>query len=260
MRVAITGAASGIGRAVVEQLVKGGLIPGPHRLLLVDRDAGNLEAVAAPLGETAKTLVADVTSDDVGLKIAAAARDHMDGMDGLVSNAGIILGGPLADLPTPDYDRLFAINTRANWVIAKAAYPLLKASRGAFVATASISGHHPTPGLSAYSASKAALLMLIRQLAVEWGPDGIRCNTVSPGPTLTPMTAVGYADPARREQRETSIPLRKLGTAEDVANAILFLLSDYAGHVNGIDILVDGGLGNTVMTASGAGTGQTARG
>jgi NAD(P)-dependent dehydrogenase (short-subunit alcohol dehydrogenase family) len=181
----------------------------------------------------------------------------MGGIDGVASNAGIINGGSLNDLAVADYDRIFAINTRSNWLIAKAVFPLLKESHGSFVATASMSAHQPTPGLSAYSASKAALLMLVRQLSVEWGPDGVRCNSVSPGPTLTPMTAGGYADPVRKAQREASIPLRKLGTAEDIANAILFLLSDYASHINGIDILVDGGMSNNLMGASGAGTGQT---
>jgi len=259
MRMVITGAASGIGRAVAEQFFAGGLIQGDHRALLVDRDAANLQAVAAPFGPAADILVADVTQDDIGDKIAAAALAHMDGIDAVASNAGIIIAGPLTTTHAQDYDRLFAINTRANWMIAKAVHPLLKASRGAFVATASMSAHQPTPGLGAYSASKAALLMLVRQLSVEWGPDGIRCNSVSPGPTLTPMTEAGYADKTRRDQRESGIPLRKLGTAEDIANAILFLLSPYAGHISGIDLLVDGGMSNTLMTASGAGTGQSGR-
>ncbi len=259
MRIIITGAASGIGRAVAEQLVAGRLIAGDHRLLLVDRDAAALETAAAAFGSAAATMVADVIQSDSGDRIAAAALDHMGGIDAVASNAGIIHAGSLMDLAPADYDRLFAINTRANWLLAKAVFPALKASRGAFVATASMSAHQPTPALSGYSASKAALLMLVRQLSVEWGPDGIRCNSVSPGPTLTPMTAAGYADPARLAQREAGIPLRKLGTAEDVANAILFLLSDYAGHVSGIDLLVDGGMSNSLMTASGAGSGQTGR-
>jgi NAD(P)-dependent dehydrogenase (short-subunit alcohol dehydrogenase family) len=257
MRLVITGAASGIGRAVAEQLIAGMLIRGDHQLLLVDRDADLLAEVTQSIGSNAQALVADVMADDIGDKIVKAARAHMDGIDGVASNAGIINGGSLNDLAVADYDRIFGINTRSNWLIAKSVFPLLKESGGSFVATASMSAHQPTPGLSAYSASKAALLMLVRQLSVEWGPDGVRCNSVSPGPTLTPMTAGGYADPARKAQREGSIPLRKLGTAEDIANAILFLLSDYASHINGIDILVDGGMSNNLMGASGAGTGQT---
>jgi glucose 1-dehydrogenase len=260
MRAVITGAASGIGRAVAEALAAGRLIPGEHRMLLVDRDAANLQQAAVPFGTSAAILVADVTKDDIGEVIARAATDHMGGIDAVASNAGIIVAGSLGSSPVEDYDRLFAINARANWIIAKALHPHLKASGGAFVATASMSAHQPTPGLGAYSASKAALLMLVRQLSVDWGPDGIRINSVSPGPTLTPMTAAGYADKGRRDQREAAIPLRKLGTAEDIANAILFLLSDFAGHITGIDLLVDGGMSNTLMIASGTGTGQATSG
>ncbi len=256
MRVVITGAASGIGRACAELLAAGMVIPGDHQMLLADRDAANLEVVAQAIGPRAATVVVDLGELDCGDRIAAAAITHMGGIDAVVSNAGIIMGGALIDLPASDFDRIFAINTRATWLIGKAAHPYLKASKGAFVATGSMSATQPTPALGFYSSSKAALLMLIRQLSIEWGPDGIRCNTVSPGPTYTPMTAAGYKDQARRDQREANIPLRKLGMAEDVANAILFLIGPHSGHISGIDVLVDGGMSNMLMPASGGGTGQ----
>jgi NAD(P)-dependent dehydrogenase (short-subunit alcohol dehydrogenase family) len=257
MRVVITGAASGIGRACAEILAEATLIAGEHQMLLADRDADNLQQVAAAIGPGAATAVVDLEQPDCGDRIVAAAIDHMAGIDAVISNAGIIMGGALLDLTADQFDKIHAINTRAAWAIAKAAHPHLKQSRGAFVATASMSATQPTPALGFYSASKAALLMLVRQMSVEWGPDGIRCNTVSPGPTYTPMTAAGYDDKTRRDQREANIPLRKLGTANDVANAILFLISTNATHINGIDILVDGGMNNILMTASGAGTGQS---
>ncbi len=256
MNVIVTGAAGGIGLAVAERLAAGELIPGPHRMLLVDRDADRLAQAAEPFGEATRTLVVDVLQEDCGETIAAAALDHMGGIDGVASNAGIILGGALADLPAGDFDRMFSINVRATWLIAKACLPYLKASHGALVATGSMSGTQPTPALGFYSASKAALLMLVRQMSVEWGPDGVRCNTVSPGPTLTPMTAAGYADRSRRDEREAGIPLRKLGSPEEVANAIVFLLSPHASHISGVDVLVDGGMSNMLMAASGAGRGQ----
>ncbi|PZU08878.1 MAG: NAD(P)-dependent oxidoreductase [Sphingobium sp.] len=256
MRVIITGAASGIGRSCAELLAAGSVIPGEHRMLLADRDAANLQAVADAVGPAAATCVVDLAELDCGDRIVAAAIAHMGGIDAVISNAGIIMGGALAELPISDFDRIFAINTRSSWLLGKAAHPHLTESKGAFVATASMSATQPTPGLGFYSPSKAALLMMIRQLSIEWGPDGIRCNTVSPGPTYTPMTAAGYDDKSRRDQREANIPLRKLGMAEDVAQAILFLIGPQAGHISGVDLLVDGGMSNMLMPASGGGTGQ----
>ena len=256
MRFVITGAASGIGRACAELLAAGKGVAGEHQMLLVDRDAANLETVRQAIGPGAAAAVVDLAEPDCGERIVAAAVAHLGGIDAVVSNAGIISAGSLATLTIADFDRMYAINTRAAWLLAKAAFPHLKESRGAFIATGSMSATQPTPALGFYSSSKAALLMLVRQMSVEWGPDGIRCNTVSPGPTYTPMTAAGYSDPQRRDQREANIPLRKLGMAEDVANMILFLCGPDAGHISGIDILVDGGMSNMLMPASGGGTGQ----
>lgn len=257
MRVIITGAAGGIGAAVASGLASGSGLAGPHRMLLVDQDAARLADVVADIGPAATAFVADLLNPDCGDAIVAAAIAAMGGIDGLVSNAGIIASAPLAHLTVEAFDQMIAVNTRATWLIAKAAHPhLCAAGGGAIVATASISASQPTPPLGAYSASKSALVMLVRQMANEWGPDGIRCNTVSPGPTLTPMTAAGYGDHERRSQREAVLPLRRLAVPEDIASVILFLLGDGARNVTGVDLAADGGLGTTLMTSSGAGSGQ----
>ncbi|MEY4269863.1 MAG: hypothetical protein RLZZ58_1079 [Pseudomonadota bacterium] len=255
MRVVITGAASGIGSSVAELLMAD---VGAHQLLLADRDADGLASVASKIGAAAATCVVDLSVQDSGDAIVSSAIAHMGGIDAVVSNAGIIAAGALVDLVPEDFDRIYAVNTKAAWALAKAAHRHLAESKGSFVATASMSATQPTPGLGFYSSSKAALLMLVRQLALEWGKDGIRCNTVSPGPTYTPMTKAGYDDADRRAQREANIPLGKLGTAEDVASAILFLIGPAAGHITGIDIVVDGGMSNNLMPATGGGTGQKA--
>jgi glucose 1-dehydrogenase len=146
-----------------------------------------------------------------------------------------------------DWDRVFAVHVRAAWLLGRAAHPLLKAAGGSMVVTTSISGTNATAPLGAYSPSKAAALMLVRQMALEWGPDGIRVNALSPGLTETPGTAVVYAQPQARAQRESRIPLRRIAQAEDMANALSFLVGPDAGYVNGIDLLVDGGFAHGLM-------------
>lgn len=257
MRVIITGAAGGIGAAVARGLASGDPIARPHRMLLVGRDRAGLAETVRHIGPSATACVADLSDPHCGDTIVAAAVATMGGIDGLVSNAGIVEPAPLADLAVEAFDRTIAVNVRATWLIAKAAYPHLReAGGGAVVATASVSATQPTPSLGAYSASKAALVMLVRQMANEWGPDGIRCNTVSPGPTLTPMTAVRYGNTERRSRREADLPLRRLAEAKDIASVILFLLSDAARNVTGIDLATDGGLGTTLMASIGSGTGK----
>jgi NAD(P)-dependent dehydrogenase (short-subunit alcohol dehydrogenase family) len=253
VRTIITGAASGIGKAVAHKLSA----RGDARLLLVDRDGDALHAAAVELEGLARidTMLADLSDPTTPEAIVAQCVRLFDGVDGIVSNAGSIEGALLSDLTTDQFDRLFAINTRPTWLLGKAARPHLAKVAGSIVATASMAAEHPAPPLGAYSASKAALVMLIRQMAMEWGADGIRCNCVSPGPTVTPMNPA-YADPERRNQRAAAIPLRKLGVADDVANAIVFLLGADAGHITAQNLVVDGGMSHSVMIQSTLGSGQ----
>jgi NAD(P)-dependent dehydrogenase (short-subunit alcohol dehydrogenase family) len=255
MDIVITGAASGIGEALV------GLLdaePDPHRLVLVDRDQRRLAIVAEDTRSPVSLVAADLGDPHGAEAVADVVQSDLGRLDAIVSNAGIIGRGPLLDQGVDDFDVAFAVNVRATFLLATALHGLLAASRGCLVATASMSARHPTPGVGLYSASKAALVMLVRQLAVEWRGDGIRCNTVSPGPTMTPMTAGGYDDPDRRAQREAMIPTGRLGEPMDVAHAIRFLLGPGAAQVDGVDLLVDGGMSSMLMPATGGGTGQAA--
>jgi NAD(P)-dependent dehydrogenase (short-subunit alcohol dehydrogenase family) len=190
------------------------------------------------------------------------AEQSLGGLDALISNAGYARSAPLLDLEADEFDRSIAVNTRAAWLLGKAAFPILAESQGAIVATESMSARHPTPPLGAYSASKAALVMLVQQMALEWGPSGIRCNVVSPGPTATGMTAGIFADAQdetqrrNRAKREAHIPLRRVGEATDVAAAIMFLAGPSARQITGIDLTVDGGLSIGLMPAVGGGQGH----
>ncbi len=112
---------------------------------------------------------------------------------------------------------------------------------------ASIAGSQPQPLSGAYSASKAATVMMSRQLAAEWGPQGVRSNCVSPGLVQTPMSAAFYADADVKARREAMVPLRRIAGPEDMADVALFLASTRAGYITGQDIVVDGGLSQTLM-------------
>jgi glucose 1-dehydrogenase len=201
-----------------------------------------LVAELREVGAETLALHGDMGTSDAPGRVVADAVARFDGLDGLVSNAGINRPGPLAEYAVEDWDRVFAVNTRATWLLAKAAHAALRASGGAIVAVGSMSGTHVHAGLGAYAPSKAAVIMLARVLAQELGADGIRVNTVSPGMTRTGMTARVYQDPAVAAARDALVPLGRVATPDDIAAAIAFLLSPAARYVNGHDLIVDGGV------------------
>lgn len=258
MKAIVTGAASGIGRATALRLATDSQAREgrPAQLMLADISAPGLETLIEQLhdlGAQAEAFVGDLSDPSVPALLVGAAVTHFDGLDVLVSNAGIIQRASLLEVTVEDFDRAFAINTRATWLLGKAAHPWLARSNGTLIATASISASQPTPPLGAYSASKAALVMLIRQMSVEWGPDGIRCNSISPGSTHTGMTDARYSDPVQREAAAKRNPLHMVGTPEQQAAVIAFLVSPDAAYITGENIIVDGGLQNMLMLASAMG-------
>ncbi len=251
MRAIVTGAARGIGRAICLRLARDAQATGGVRLVVSDQLADELKSLIAEvraLGGQAVAVAGDIADPALPETIVKAA-EVFGGLDAVVSNAGFAIPGPLATYDVGNWDKIFAVHVRAPWLLARAAYGELKKSRGAVVVTASISGTNAQAPLGPYSASKAASLMLVKQLANEWGPDGIRVNAFSPGLTVTPGTAAAYSTPDARTQREARIPLRRLADPDDMANVVAFLLSKDAAYVTGVDLLVDGGLANTVMGA-----------
>ena len=247
MRVIVTGAASGIGRATCLRLARDGKSAGkPARIAAVDLPgAAALDGVVrelAALGAEAVALRGDMGNPEEPARVVAEAVARFGGLDGLVSNAGINRPGPLVDYPLADWDAMFAVNVRATWLLAKAAHPALKAGGGAIVAVGSMSGSNAHANLGAYGPSKAAVIMLCQVLAQEFGRDGIRANTVSPGMVRTGMTAQVYADREVAAARDALVPLGRVATPEDMADVIAFLLGPDARYVNGHDLVVDGGV------------------
>jgi NAD(P)-dependent dehydrogenase (short-subunit alcohol dehydrogenase family) len=247
MRVLVTGAASGIGRATCLRLARDAKASGAKaRIAAVDLTVNaGLEKVAAELaglGAESLPLAGDMGSADAPGRVVAEAVGRFGGLDGLVSNAGINRPAPLVDYTVEDWDRLFAVNTRATWLLAKAAHGALKASGGALVAIGSMSGSNAHANLGAYGPSKAAVIMLVRVLAQEFGRDGIRVNAVSPGMVRTGMTERVYADREIATARDGLVPLGRVATPEDMADVVAFLLGPDARYINGHDLVVDGGV------------------
>ena len=247
MRALVTGAASGIGRATCLRLARDAKGRSePTKIAAVDvGPSGKLDEVVDEvrrLGAEALALHGDMGTVDAPARVVDEAVARFGGLDALVSNAGINRPGALASYAVEDWDRMFAVNTRATWLLAKAAHLALKTSRGAIVAVGSMSGTNAHANLGAYGPSKAAVIMLVSVLAQEFGRDGIRANSVSPGMVRTGMTATVYADARIAAERDALVPIGRVATPEDIADVIAFLLGPDARYVNGHDLVVDGGI------------------
>lgn len=253
MRVLVSGGSRGIGAAVCLRIAEASLARGERPMIAVcGREPSDPQEEIAKavrkIGGEAIALVGDLGDTDAPSKLVDAAVAKFGGIDALVSNAGVASPGKLSNLSLAEWDKMFDINLRGAWLLAKSCYPHLKQSRGAACFTSSMSGQIPHEGSGAYSPTKAALTMLAQTLALEWAPDGIRVNVISPGMTHTPMTAKMYADPAIKKAREALIPLSRIGDPKDIANAIEFMISPLSSYITGQDLCVDGGFTKTILS------------
>ena len=240
--VVVTGAGSGIGRAACEVLAELGA-----SLVLVGRSLDRLEATAAAIassGVTTHCVEADVTNETDVARVHDIVHATYGHCRALVNNAGNSQRTPLAELSSADWHGLMDVNLHGVFYMTRAFLPLLEAAagRGAIVNVASIFGLMGPVAMPAYAAAKGAVMALSRQLAVDYGPRGVRVNAVAPGPILTERFAAGYAD-GTRDMRATAqaVVLGRLGEPREIGNTIAFLASDAASYVHGATIVVDGG-------------------
>lgn len=233
---AITGGGSGLGAAIA-----GGFVREGARVVLADRDADAVARVAAPLGDACRTIALDVTDADAPERVVGLARSAFGRLDVVVPAAGIHGRAPVAEITPEGFDRTFAVNVRAPFLLVQAALPLLEGGGavifiGSTAATAAMPG-----GFSAYCSTKGAVRSLVRALAVELAPLGVRVNEIAPGAFDTPINAAFLADPAEKAAIVETTPLKRLGQPEDIVAPAVFLASDAARHVHGATLVVDGG-------------------
>ncbi|HEX6348778.1 MAG TPA: SDR family NAD(P)-dependent oxidoreductase [Candidatus Dormibacteraeota bacterium] len=229
MVVLVTGAASGLGAAMLRRLRAAG-----HQVAGLD---------LAPATGADLPLLADVTSDhDVDAALAEIGS-RFGRLDGLASCAGIATRDWVVShrQPWSEWSRMLDVNLSGTFRVVRAALPMLVESRGAIVLVASVLGTQPMPGGTPYAVSKAGILALMRGLAIEYAPRGVRVNAVSPGFMDTPMGARNLSDPDFRRSMEAGIPLGRISDPDDVASAMEFLLSPAARDVTGRELVVDGG-------------------
>lgn len=232
----VTGGASGIGAATVRRLAGDGA-----RVAVLDRDGGGAQQVAAEV-DGAIALTADVRDPEAVGRAIDEAASEFGGLAILVNNAGTGDLRPLHTLDDKLWQRLLDVNLAGTFHASRAAIPhLLDNGGGVIVNNASVSGITPTRNEAAYSAAKAGVIALTKSVALEYGP-GIRANCVAPGFVRTPLTAIWDDHPDAFAPIAASIPLQRMGTADEVAQVIAFLCSPRSSYVTGQTIVVDGGL------------------
>ena len=226
-KAVVTGGSQGIGSAIVQKL-----------------EAKGFEVFPLDISQRDEALFCDV-SDSASVEKCAK---EIGAIDVLVNNAGIWKFSPLEDVDEDDFSKVLDVNLLGSFLCMKYfGKSMLTKGSGSIINIVSIAGAHATPSVGSYGPSKAALISLTQQAALEWGPRGIRCNAIGPGLVPTPGTGNVYDDENTREARSQAVPLKRLGKPEDIADAVAFLASDESAYINGQTIFVDGGLSKGLM-------------
>lgn len=236
----VTGGSSGIGYAIAERFIKEGA-----KVYITGRRIAELEAAAHALGDAARAVQSDVSNLDSFDRLFAAVRGEHGRLDVLVANAGVIAASPIREASEEHFDSMFDINVKGTYFTVQKALPLMR-SGGSVILVSSCLATKGFPGHSVYNATKAAIRSLVRTAAAELVSDGIRVNTLSPGPVDTPIIEGQVGSPeaaeAFRKQAATHVPLGRIGRPEELAAAALFLASDESSFSTGIDLVIDGGM------------------
>ena len=236
----VTGGSRGIGRATALRLAEAGA----HVIvnyLERDDEAAEVVAAARELGVEAFAIQGDVGRSDDAAALVEIATHGFGRLDLLVANAGIWEGAPVEEMPDETWDRVLDANLRGTWTTCRAAVPAMKENGGgSIVIVSSTAGQRGEAGYSNYAASKGGQISFAKSLAVELSPR-IRVNCVAPGWVDTEMNAGVFGRNGFKEEVAAAVPLRRIATADDVALSIVFLASDWARHITGEVLNVNGG-------------------
>ncbi len=236
----VTGAASGFGKAIAETFAREGA-----KVAVVDINERAAKDVVAAIGGPAIAVACDVSRKADVDRAAQATIAAFGTIDILVNNAGTThRNQPMLQVDEAEFDRVFAVNVKSIFLFAHAVVPVFRRKgRGTIINIGSTAGIRPRPGLAWYNASKGAVNLLSKSMAVELAPDKIRVCALAPvaGETALLPTFLGTDDPAVRAKFVASIPLGRLSVPQDIANAALFLASDEAEFLTGVVLEVDGG-------------------
>ena len=236
----LTGASGGIGSQIAKSAQKS-----DYKVGLIDIDEEKIEALSKEIPNSIP-LSADITSEESVLK----ALDIFGEIpDSLVNCAGIVRYGRLVDQSVEDFKRVLEVNLLGTFIVCRSVAKLMiKKQSGNIVNICSISGgKHPAINTGGYAASKSGVAMLSEQMSLEFGKEGIRVNSVSPGFINSGMSAPHYAEKDEMNKREEMVPLGRIGSADDISRVVLFLLSDESSYIHGENIIVDGGVMNSVL-------------
>lgn len=241
----VTGASRGIGAAVARAYaaegasVALGYEPRPDMAARAEDLAAELRAA----GTKAVALAADLADPGAVQDLVDGARAHLGPLDIVVANAALSAQSPWRDISVADWDRVFAVNLRGSWLLARAAYPdLVAGGRGSIITVSSVMARTGQAGALHYTASKAGIIGLTRALAREAGPDGVRVNAVMPGAIRTEHEEALEPDPDAVFEQITAVQaLKRRGAAADLAGAFVYLAGDESAFVTGQVLTVDGG-------------------